>query len=518
MHNSPETTPGGRALKFYSSIRLDIRRIEAIKDGADVIGNRTRVKVVKNKCSAPFKQAEFDIMYGKGISREGSLLDVALDLGFVKKSGAWFTYEGEQLGQGRENVKTFLSENPQLMAEIDDRVRDRLAPKEDADSLARRPAHRPRRPPDRARRYSRLPGTVPRLSRRRSLRAGPPTSLEVIVRSCSLAEARVRRPAATMVRCRAGDGSNAPIRVLRPAVPTVPFRYLPPKQSVRLAFNVILDREPDHRRRSRLHQQAGRRRAVPPRRGRGAGPFRGVPPPRAHRQRAALHARQPERVRGRAAPGGRILDLGGTHQGLPDGALVHLGYPYPFERLVVVDLPVEERDEIYQGGSTGEPVLSELGPVEFAFHSMVDLGRYADGSFDLVYSGQSIEHVSEADGDTVVREAFRVLAPGGWFCLDTPNGPVWRLRSDELMNHDHEVEYGAGELVAKLERGRLRGHRVQGPQPHAARRGGGRVRRGRGQRAPRRVRGGRGLPVAGGGGPQAGVTRASDAPTASWSP
>ena len=131
VYGSPEVTPGGRALKFYSSLRLDIRRIEAIKDGADVIGNRTRVKVVKNKCAAPFKQAEFDIMYGKGISREGSLLDVAVDLGFVKKSGAWFTYEGEQLGQGRENVKTFLSENPQLMAEIDDRVRSQLAPKED---------------------------------------------------------------------------------------------------------------------------------------------------------------------------------------------------------------------------------------------------------------------------------------------------------------------------------------------------------------------------------------------------
>jgi recombination protein RecA len=130
VHNSPEVTPGGRALKFYSSVRLDIRRIESIKDGAEVVGNRTRVKVAKNKCSAPFRQAEFDIMYGKGISREGSLLDVAVELGFVKKSGAWFTYEGEQLGQGRENVKTFLSENPQLMAEIDDRVRECLAPKE----------------------------------------------------------------------------------------------------------------------------------------------------------------------------------------------------------------------------------------------------------------------------------------------------------------------------------------------------------------------------------------------------
>ena len=112
MFGSPETTPGGRALKFYSSVRLDIRRIESIKDGAEVVGNRTRVKVVKNKVAPPFKQAEFDIMYGKGISREGSLLDMAVDLGIVKKSGAWFTYEGEQLGQGRENAKTFLVREP----------------------------------------------------------------------------------------------------------------------------------------------------------------------------------------------------------------------------------------------------------------------------------------------------------------------------------------------------------------------------------------------------------------------
>jgi recombination protein RecA len=128
IYGSPEITPGGRALKFYASIRIDIRRIEQIKDGAEIVGNRTRAKVVKNKCGAPFKQAEFDIMYGKGISREGSLLDVAVDLGFVKKSGAWFTYEGEQLGQGRENVKQFLIENPQLMAEIDERVREHLKP------------------------------------------------------------------------------------------------------------------------------------------------------------------------------------------------------------------------------------------------------------------------------------------------------------------------------------------------------------------------------------------------------
>jgi recombination protein RecA len=123
MFGSPETTPGGRALKFYSSVRLDIRRIESIKDGAEVVGNRTRVKVVKNKVAPPFKQAEFDIMYGHGISREGSLLDVAVDLGLIKKSGAWFTYEGEQLGQGRENAKGFLGSNPEIMVEISERVR-----------------------------------------------------------------------------------------------------------------------------------------------------------------------------------------------------------------------------------------------------------------------------------------------------------------------------------------------------------------------------------------------------------
>jgi recombination protein RecA len=123
MFGSPETTPGGRALKFYSSVRLDIRRIESIKDGAEVTGNRTRVKVVKNKVASPFKQAEFDIMYGKGISREGSLLDVGVDLGIVKKSGAWFTYEGEQLGQGRENAKQFLADNIEIMVEISEKVR-----------------------------------------------------------------------------------------------------------------------------------------------------------------------------------------------------------------------------------------------------------------------------------------------------------------------------------------------------------------------------------------------------------
>ncbi|MEY2957848.1 MAG: RecA protein [Actinomycetota bacterium] len=122
MFGSPETTPGGRALKFYSSVRLDIRRIESLKDGAEVVGNRTRVKVVKNKVSPPFRQAEFDIMYGKGISREGALLDMSVDLGIVTKSGAWFTYDGEQLGQGRENAKNFLTEHPEIMMDISDKV------------------------------------------------------------------------------------------------------------------------------------------------------------------------------------------------------------------------------------------------------------------------------------------------------------------------------------------------------------------------------------------------------------
>jgi len=123
MFGSPETIPGGRALKFYSSVRLDVRKIENLKDGTDVVGSRTRVKVVKNKVAPPFRQCEFDIMYGKGISKEGSLLDVGVDLEMVKKSGAWFTYEGEQLGQGKENARLFLAEHTDVRDEIETKVR-----------------------------------------------------------------------------------------------------------------------------------------------------------------------------------------------------------------------------------------------------------------------------------------------------------------------------------------------------------------------------------------------------------
>ncbi|GAA0381416.1 MULTISPECIES: recombinase RecA [Micromonospora] len=126
MFGSPETTTGGRALKFYASVRLDVRRIESLKDGTDVVGNRTRVKVVKNKVASPFKQAEFDIMYGKGISREGSLIDVGVEQAIIRKSGAWYTYEGDQLGQGKEKAREFLRENPDVAAEIEKKILEKL--------------------------------------------------------------------------------------------------------------------------------------------------------------------------------------------------------------------------------------------------------------------------------------------------------------------------------------------------------------------------------------------------------
>jgi len=126
MFGSPETTTGGKALKFYSSIRLDVRRIETLKDGTDMVGNRTRVKVVKNKMAPPFKQAEFDILYGHGISREGSLIDLGVEQGIVRKAGAWFTYDADQLGQGKENARTYLKSNPDIANEIEKRIKEKM--------------------------------------------------------------------------------------------------------------------------------------------------------------------------------------------------------------------------------------------------------------------------------------------------------------------------------------------------------------------------------------------------------
>ncbi|MFO7767656.1 MAG: recombinase RecA [bacterium] len=134
MFGNPETTPGGRALKFYSSLRLDIRRIGAVKDGGDVVGNRTRVKVVKNKVAPPFKQAEFDIIYNEGISREGEIIDLAEDLGIIEKAGAWYSYGEEKLGQGRENVRIFLKENPDITEQITQETREQMGQAESRSS------------------------------------------------------------------------------------------------------------------------------------------------------------------------------------------------------------------------------------------------------------------------------------------------------------------------------------------------------------------------------------------------
>ena len=124
MFGNPETTPGGRALKFYSSVRLDIRKVENIKQDGEVVGNRARVKVIKNKVAPPFREAEFDIVYGKGISKEGNILDLAVNLDIIEKSGSWFSYNGERIGQGRENVKQYLAENPEITAEVEKKIRD----------------------------------------------------------------------------------------------------------------------------------------------------------------------------------------------------------------------------------------------------------------------------------------------------------------------------------------------------------------------------------------------------------
>ena len=131
MFGNPETTTGGRALKFYASVRMDVRRIETLKQGGEMVGNRTRIKVVKNKIAPPFKEAEFDIMFGKGISKEGDILDLATSINAVNKSGAWYAYNGDKVGQGRENAKTYLREHPEIMEELEKKVRDHYKPKEE---------------------------------------------------------------------------------------------------------------------------------------------------------------------------------------------------------------------------------------------------------------------------------------------------------------------------------------------------------------------------------------------------
>ena len=134
MYGNPEVTTGGRALKFYSSVRMDIRRIETLKKGTDMIGNRTRAKIVKNKMAPPFKTAEFDIMYGEGISREGDILDMAVELNIIKKAGSWFSYGEERLGQGRDKVKEYLKENPEFADVVEQKIRDHFAKKDEPEA------------------------------------------------------------------------------------------------------------------------------------------------------------------------------------------------------------------------------------------------------------------------------------------------------------------------------------------------------------------------------------------------
>ncbi|GAB3889828.1 recombinase RecA [Microbispora bryophytorum subsp. camponoti] len=150
MFGSPETTTGGKALKFYASVRLDARRIETLKDGTEPVGNRTRVKVVKNKMAPPFRQADFDILYGFGISREGGLIDMGVEHGFVRKAGAWYTYEGDQLGQGKENARNFLKNNPDIANEIEKKIKEKLGVGPRLDTPSEPPPPRRRRPPRRA--------------------------------------------------------------------------------------------------------------------------------------------------------------------------------------------------------------------------------------------------------------------------------------------------------------------------------------------------------------------------------
>jgi recombination protein RecA len=180
MFGSPETTTGGRALKFYASVRLDVRRIETLKDGQEAVANRTRVKVVKNKVAPPFRQAEFDIVYGEGISREGGLIDMGVEHGFVRKSGAWYTYESGQLGQGKENARTYLKDNPDIANEIEKKIKEKLGvgprldiPGEAGDGVPRQAAAEPAAAPAAA-----TTAKTPRASRAKAAAAAADTAAE----------------------------------------------------------------------------------------------------------------------------------------------------------------------------------------------------------------------------------------------------------------------------------------------------------------------------------------------------
>ena len=227
-------------------------------------------------------------------------------------------------------------------------------------------------------------------------------------------------------------------RILR----SVNFQKVPDAAAVRLMYQILLGRDPDPGGYAdNLHQITSgnltRDEAVDFMRGSEEFQNRGFS---ARTLGAAIHAGRCQFIRS-LPPAQRIVDLGGTHKARDIGALVALGYPYPFEQLTIVDLPSDDRHALYRSDDERSTVQSDLGPVSYRYHSMTDLSGFEDESLDLVYSGQSIEHVSEADGASVLNQVRRILRPGGFMAIDTPNGRLTRMQQDEFIDPDHEVEY-----------------------------------------------------------------------------
>jgi hypothetical protein len=265
---------------------------------------------------------------------------------------------------------------------------------------------------------------------------------------------RLRPRLATSPAARkARDEAVHAVRSVRNRLPTKSFWQMRPEQAIRVAYNVMLNREPDpggyeDRLQSILNHSMtvrdlpfwvrGSEEAV-----------NGVRFP-GHLMGPALHVGRCQFIRSFPAAR-RIVDLGGSHSAHAVGAMVAMGYPYPFDELVIIDLPPDERHPLYRYKMQHTEHDAPQGTVRYRYHSMIDLGSFDDGSVDLVYSGQSIEHVNEADGDKVLSEVWRILRPGGWLALDTPNGRVTRLQQDAFIDPDHEIEYTDGELTAKLE-------------------------------------------------------------------
>ena len=239
------------------------------------------------------------------------------------------------------------------------------------------------------------------------------------------------------------------------ALKPVPFAELPHEDVIRVAYQVVLDREPDEPAREFYLEALATGRLTPREivdRLRTSDEYRARTPIGGTTLLESLHLSRCEFIIG-LPPAKRIVDLGGAHTANPWGAMVLLGYPYEFDELVIVDLPGDDRHELYRSQGVWGDTLTPKGLVRYEYRSMTDLSFADDGSTDLIYSGQSIEHVSQDDARKVVQEAFRILRPGGVFALDTPNAPICRLHSPEFIDPDHEHEYTLDELVVLLEEG-----------------------------------------------------------------